>query len=229
LPSGRVAPGPDPRPAAAGCPRKEVRMDTSAAALAAGAVPGYRRLHRMNVFLSLVALASWWELGLRQGAELGAARPLNLAVAAAIMVLARLAASGVEALAYTVWWRTRGARLPYARFLVALVALSLVDRFAQDLAALAGREPALAPWLAPLAGLQLLAERWSGVEPGARAAFGGLGLLALARIGITAWLQSAGTGRHLREALLVTVTAWFATRVALWWTMDLMRGMSPLR
>ena len=204
-------------------------MNPSAAVLTARATPDPRRMHRMNVFLFLIAVASWWELGLRQGGEFGAGQHLNLAVAATLMVLARLAASAVEALAYTLWWRTRGARLPYARFLVALVALSLVDRFAQSVATLAGRAPALAPWLAPLAGLQLLKDRWPGAEAGLWVAFGSLGLLTLARIAITAWLQSAGTGRRLRGPLLVTTVAWLATRVGLWWTMDLFRGMSPLR
>jgi hypothetical protein len=204
-------------------------MNSSAAALAAHATPDHRRMHRMNVFLFLIAIASWWELGLRQGGELGAGQQLNLAVAATIMVLARLAASAVEALAYTLWWRTRGARLPYARFFVALVALSLVDRFAQSLVALAGRAPALAPWLAPVAGLQLLKDRLPAVEPVLWVAFGSLGLLTLARIAITAWLQSVGTGCRLRGPLLVTTLAWLATRVALWWAMDLFRGMSPLR
>ena len=204
-------------------------MDPAAAARAARAAPDPRRMHRMNVFLSLVALASWWELGLRQGGELGAGQSLNLAVAATVMALARLAASAVEALAYTLWWRARGARLPYTRFLVALVALSLVDRFAQGLVALAGHAPALAPWLAPVAGLLLLRDRLPGVAPVLWVAFGSLGLLTLARIAITAWLQSIGTGRRLRGPLLVTTMAWFATRVALWWTMDLARGASPLR
>ena len=204
-------------------------MDSSAAAPAARTAPDHCRMHRMNVFLFLIALGSWWELGLRQGGELGAGQRLNLTVAATIMVLARLAASAVEALAYTLWWRTHGARLPYLRFLVALVALSLVDRFAQSLIALAGRAPALTPWLAPVAGLQLLKDRLPAVEPVLWVAFGSLGLLTLARIVITAWLQSVGTGRGLRGPLLVTTLAWLATRVALWWTMDLFRGMSPLR
>ncbi len=204
-------------------------MDPSVAALAARTAPDPRRMHRMNVFLFVVALASWWELGLRQGRELGAGQHLNLAVAAGIMVLARLAASAVEALAYTLWWRTRGARLPYVRFFVALVALSLVDRFAQSLVALAGRSPGLAPWLAPVAGLQLVRERLPGLEPALWVAFGGLGLLTLTRLAITAWLQATGAGRRLRETLLVTAVAWLATRVALWWAMDLFRGMSPLR
>jgi hypothetical protein len=204
-------------------------MDSSVAALPARAAPDHRRMQRMNVFLFLVALASWWEAGYRQGSELGAGQHLNLAVAATIMVLARLLASAVEALAYSLWWRTRGARLPYLRFLVALVALSLVDRLALSLAVLAGRAPALAPWLAPLAGLQLLRDRLPGVEPVLWVAFGSLGLLTLSRIALTAWLQSAGTGCRLRGPLLVTTLAWLATRVALWWTMDLSRGMSPLR
>lgn len=204
-------------------------MNPSAAILAVHAAPDPHRLHRMNVFLCLVALASWWELGLRQGRELGAGQPLSLVAAATIMVLARLAASAVEALAYTLWWRARGTRLPYARFLVALVALSLVDRFAQSLVALATRTPSLAPWLAPVAGFQLLKDRLPGVSPVLWVAFGGLGLLTLARIVITAWLQSVGTGRRLRGPLLVTTLAWFATRIALGWTVDLLRGMSPLR
>jgi hypothetical protein len=204
-------------------------MDSSAAVPAPRTAPDPRRMHRMNVFLGLIALASLWEVGLRQGGELGAGQHLNLAVAATLMVLARLTASAVEALAYTLFWRSRGTRLPYARFLVGLVALSLVDRFAQSLVALAGRVPALTPWLAPIAGLQLLKDRLPGVEPVLWVAFGSLGLLTLARIAITAWLQSAGTGRRLRGPLLVTTLAWLATRVGLWWAMDLLRGMSPLR
>jgi hypothetical protein len=204
-------------------------MSSSAGALAAHAVPDFRRLHRMNVFLFLVALASWWELGFRQGPDVAAGQHLNLAVAATVMMLARLGASAVEALAYALWWRTRGARLPYARFLVALVALSLVDRCAEGLAALAGRVPALAAGLAPVAGLQLLRDRWPGLEPGLWVAFGSLGLLTLARITITAWLQSAALGRRLRGPLLLTTLAWLGTRVALWWTLDLFRGTSPLR
>lgn len=204
-------------------------MESSAGALPARAVPDERRMQRMNVFLFLVALASWWEVGCQQGRDLGAGPHLNLAVAATLMVLARLAASAVEALAYVLWWRTRGARLPYLRFLVALVGLSLVDRLALSLVALAGRAPALGPWLAPVAGLQLLKDRLPGVEPVLWVAFGSLGLLTLARIALTAWLQSAGTGRRLRGPLFVTTLAWLATRVALWWTMDLSRGLSPLR
>jgi len=203
-------------------------MDSSAAVLGARGVPQETGLRRMNLFLALVAVVAWWELGLRQGGALGAGPHLPAVLAATLMVLARLAANSLEALAYLLWWRTRGARLPYLRFLVALVALSLVDRFALDLAALASRTPALAPLLAPIAGIQLIRGRLPGAEPGLWAAFGSLGLLTLARIAITAWLQAAGTGRRLRGALLLTAGAWLAGRVVLWWTLDLVRGASPL-
>ena len=204
-------------------------MDPSAAILPARAAPDERRMHRMNLFLFLVALVFWWEAGYRQGASFGSGLRMNLAVAATLMVLMRLAASAVEALAYRLWWRTRGARLPYARFLVALIAISLVDRFGQSLFTVAGRDPSIAPWLAPIAGVQLLKPGLPYVEPGLWAAFGGLGLLTLARILLTAWFQSLGTGRRLRGPLALTTLAWLVTRVAVWWTVDLARGMSPLR
>jgi len=200
-------------------------MDSSAAIPCASAASAGPRLHRLHVFLLVVALLSWWEAAWRQGAALGAGQHLNLAFAATIMVTARLAASACEALAYVLWWRTRGARLPYVRFLVALVALSLVDRFALSLGGLAERTPALAGWLAPIAGLQLVGRHASALAT----SFGSFGLLTLARLVVTAWLQAEGLGRRLGGPLLVTVAAWLVTRVALWWTLDLLRGMSPVR
>ncbi len=46
---------------------------------------------------------------------------------------------------------------------------------------------------------------------------------------MTAHLQAAGLGRPIGAPLLVTLVAWLLTRVLLWWTMDLFRGMSPMR
>ena len=186
------------------------------------------RWRRATVLLFALALAAWAEMGWRQGSALLAGRHPDLAVAAALMVAAHLAASAIEASAYVLWWRTRGARLAWRPFFAALVALSLVDRCSASLASLAARAPALAPWLAPLAGPQLVRDSLPGVEPGLWAAFGGLGLLTLARLGATAWLQAAGTGRRLRVALALTAGVWLATRVAVWWAADLARGRSPL-
>jgi hypothetical protein len=205
----------------------EVAMDSLILTWSTSAPPEAARWRRGAALLFALALLSWAELGWRQGGSL-AARHVNLAVAAGLMTAAHLAAGAIEASAYVLWWRTRGARLAWSPFFVGLVALSLVDRCAASLAALAQRAPALAPWLAPLAGPQLVRASLPGLEPGLWAAFGGLGLLTLARITATAWLQAAGTGRRLRAALVATALAWLATRVAVWWTVDLVRGMSPL-
>jgi len=193
---------------------------------ASPAEPGTRRTY---VVIAIVALASWWEAAYRQGGDVGLGRHLNLAAAATIMVAARVAGSAIEALVYTLWWRTRGARLPYAPICVALVALSAVDRLALSLAGVVTRTPALAPWLAPVAGLHLLGSAWLAAEPGLRAALGSLGLLTLTRIAMTAWFQAAALRRPLGGALLVTGVVWLASRVMQWWTTDLLRGMSPIR
>ena len=203
-------------------------MDSPTVTWSGQGPPDAVRWRRAGALLFVVALVSWWELGWRQAGALGAVRQAGPAVAAALMAAAHLAASAVEASAYALWWRTRGARLPWWPFFVGLVALSLVDRLATGLAELALRSPSLAPWLAPLAGPQLVRGRPSGAEAGLWAAFGGLGALTVARIAATAWLQAAGTGRRLRAALAVTALAWLVTRVAVWWTVDLVRGRSPL-
>jgi hypothetical protein len=205
----------------------EVAMDTPILTWSAAAPPDADRWRRAAALLFALALLSWAESGWRQGSGLAVPRA-SLAITAALMVAAHLAASGVEAAAYVLWWRTRGARLAWAPFFVGLVALSLADRCAASLTALAEHAPALAAWLAPVAGAQLVRGALPGVEPGLWAAFGGLGLLTLARIAATAWLQAAGTGRRLRAALAVTALAWLFTRVAVWWCLDLVRGMSPL-
>lgn len=203
-------------------------MDSWAATWSGQGPPDAVRWRRAGALLFVLALISWWELGWRQAGALGAGRQAAPAVAAGLMAAAHLAASAVEASAYALWWRTRGARLPWRPFFVGLVALSLVDRLATGLAELALRSPSLAPWLAPLAGPQLVRARLPGLEPGLWAAFGGLGALTLVRLAATALLQAAGTGRRLQAALAVTALVWLATRVAVWWTVDLVRGMSPL-
>lgn len=204
-------------------------MESSASSLAPCARPADPGFDRLNRFLFLVALATWGEAGWRQGAALAAGTThLPVAVAAALMIASRLAAGAVEALAYALWWRGRGARLPFARFFVALVALSLVDRCTLGLAALAAANPGLAPLLAPLAGPQALGARFDA-GAGLRAACGAIGALTLARVVITAWLQSVQAGRRMREALAVTAVAWLGSRVAVWWLVDLARGMSPIR
>jgi hypothetical protein len=206
----------------------EVSMDSPAATACARGPTDAAQWRRGGALLFVVALASWWELGYRQGSGLGVEPHVNLMLAAGLMVVAHLGANAIEASTYVLGWRACGVRLPWSPFFVGLVALSLVDGVAANLAGLAEGSPWLAPWLATLAGPQLVREGLPGVGTGLWAAFGGLGLLTLARITATAWLQAAGTGRRLRTAFAVTALTWLATRVAVWWTVDLVRGRSPL-
>jgi hypothetical protein len=205
----------------------ELSANVLAPRVAVRGCPDDQRFERMTRFLALVSLAFWCETGWRQGAALfGGAATAKLAIAAVLMLFSRLGANAIEALAYVLWWRARGARLPYIRFLVALVALSLVDRFSLALTSLAAHTPALGPLLAPLAGPQALGDRFD-LAPGLRAACGAFGALTLSRIVITAWLQSVQTGERMRGALAVTALVWLGSRVALWWLLDLARGASP--
>ncbi len=184
---------------------------------------------REQLFFAAVALVAWGWVAWRDGAAAFHGPRQHAAVAATLMLLARLGASAVEAAAYVLFWRARGERLPYVRFLLGLIALSLVDYLALCLTSLARHQAALAPWLAPVAGASLVRARWPGIEPGLWSAFGSLGLLTLARVAATGWLQAHGLGRRLRGPLLVAVVAWLASRVVVWWTLDLARGMSPAR
>jgi len=204
-------------------------MRTSAAVRPAPLPPAHAGLLRQQLFLAVMALLLWWWLAWRDGAAFFTGPRGQVALAATFMVLGRLCASAVEALAYVAFWRTRGARLPYGRFLVGLVALSLTDHLALGLTGLARHDATLAPWLAPLAGAHLVRERWPGIEPGLWSAFGGLGLLTLARLVMTGWLQASGLGRRLRGPLFLTTAVWIVSRVVVWWGADLVRGMSPVR
>ncbi len=203
-------------------------MSTSAIIPPASASPTDRRSTRTYAVFLVIALVSWWEAAYRQGAGLGGERHLAPALVASVMIVARVLASAVEALTYVLWWRWRGERLPYARFLVALLALSIVDRLALSLAAWATRAPSLAPWIAPVVGPHVLGKDWLHGQAGLRAAFGSLGVLTAARVGLTAWVQAAALRRRLGGVLLLTCGAWLLTRIALWWTVDLLRGRSLL-
>jgi hypothetical protein len=83
-------------------------------------------------------------------------------------------------------------------------------------------------WLVWLAGLHLASGTPFQDSSAVRAGFGSVSLLTAARIVITASGQAQGTHRPLLEAIGWTLLVWLLTRLAVMWSIDLIRGMSPL-
>jgi hypothetical protein len=173
---------------------------------------------------------SWWK---EIFAQTEAAAMTAAGAAPAALVWLGLGARGLatltEAAVYVLWWKSHGARLRYWRFAAWIAALSAADLFGFALGRAAQHAPDVVRILcAILAGPLAGGDPWV-VASGAMAAFGNLGLLTLLRIGVTAWAQARGTGRSPGGALVVTGHAWLLTRLATWWSFDLLRGMSPVR
>jgi hypothetical protein len=76
-------------------------------------------------------------------------------------------------------------------------------------------------------GIGLLRQRFPGLGAGVWAGFGTAGLLTGLRIYLTARQQARALETPIAGPLALTLTAWLVTRVAVWWGLDLLRGMSP--
>lgn len=173
---------------------------------------------------------SWWREIAAQTAAAGNPEPITVpATMAWLGLVARALATLTEAGCYVLWWKGRGARLPFWRFSAWVATLSAADLLGFALRRAAIDAPDALRWLCVvLAGPGAL-----DPEPIARSsaasAFGNFGVLTLLRIGMTAWAQARGTGRSLRGPVAMTAAAWLLTRLAAWWSFDLLRGMSPVR
>lgn len=177
------------------------------------------------VWLVLVWLY-WFELGRETfGATLGDDVPPRGVVFAAIgSVAARIMMELLETGFYVAIWRGLGRTLPFSTFFVAIVSLSTLDMIALQLANWAADSPSW--WVAVLSGFHTLPGVLAG-EPGLRLGFGGVGLLALARVAGTIRAQRLAGGRWTTSAAL-TLAVWLAGRLVTWWSTDLVRGLSPL-
>lgn len=147
---------------------------------------------------------------------------------AAFAVAARVPALLSEAVVYHLWWRARGFRLPFWRFTSWVAMLSTIDVLGFSIRRAAGDDSEA---------LRVLAAVFAGPggpggatapASGIAAAFGSLGILTIVRIGMTAWAQARGIGYALGRPLLLTAGAWLVSRIIAWWSVDLLRGMSPL-
>jgi hypothetical protein len=173
----------------------------------------------------------WWRAGAAEAVrpEQSPLPAWASAIAPALIVTGKLAGFLIETSLYRLLWRGRGRSLPFWRFFCVVASASMADVLALQVAGIAHRGPAgLAAWLAPVAGAHLAGGWVAGWSPALRAAFGTAGLLTALRLGLTAHAQRQALGIPMRSALTWTALVWLATRIALLFAVDLMRGMSPL-
>ena len=171
---------------------------------------------------------SWWQATNQEmgPAERAGATAAGLAIG--LSLAGKLTGWLVESSFYHYFWKGRGRRLPFWRFFCVVASASTADLLSRVLAASVRRDPGLGPWLAWIAGLQLAqGPAWLSA-PALRAMFGTLGLLTVVRLSLTAQAQRAALGLSFARALAWTAVIWLLTRIALFFAVDLMSGMSPL-
>ena len=173
---------------------------------------------------------SWWKEILAQvQAAASAGEAVDPHTMAALTLGARALGALSESAFYVLWRKSSEACLPYWRFTYWVASLSAADLLGFALRRVVGEAPGfLRISCAVLTGPAAL-DPAPVADPGVMAAFGGLGVLTLLRVGMTAWAQARGIGRSLGGPLLLTTSAWLLTRLAGWWSLDLMKGLSPVR
>ena len=141
-------------------------------------------------------------------------------LAAACGVCTQLAFSGLEAFLYARAWRATGRRLPWLRTAAALFVISSLEAFA--LSVLQRPDATSFAWLVGARAT------WPGgiATSGLDRALGAFGALALARIALTTHVQARGSGAGHVHASVMVLAGWLGSRLALWWTADLLRGRS---
>ncbi|MCC6652485.1 MAG: hypothetical protein IT348_15145, partial [Candidatus Eisenbacteria bacterium] len=175
--------------------------------------------------LLFLPLAAWFDAARRALDAAGGERTAGLSEGALVGATLALVMAGtlVECAFHRALWSARGARVAFAPLLLAVWLLSALEPLAG--AAMEWCPPGSAGslGLAPWVGARALAA--PGGQPDAWAvAFGGAGLLAAARIALSAAAQARLAGRAWREALLQVLLVWLASHVALAWTLALVRG-----
>lgn len=181
----------------------------------------------LPLFYLWLAWSWWFEIRVQVLAVAETVPAMDAEAMATFALGARALATLSEAGVYALWWRGRGHRLPYWRFLCWVAALSTTDLLAYSLRrAIEAAPDALRMVAAALAGPGVL-EPPSAAGAGGMAGFGSLGVLAATRVTATAWAQARGIGRPLAGPLVLTVLAWLLTRLVGWWSLDLMKGLSP--
>jgi hypothetical protein len=189
-------------------------MTTSSIAPATAADIGEAR---MRVTALLVA-TMWLEVLEASARTTHAAKPWLAALAG---LAAQLAFTAGEAAAAGSAWRLIGRHVAWGVLAPRLLVASAAETLAVSVAA--GRTHLPRAWALALAGPRA---GEGAPSHGLAAAFAAVGLLALVRLLLSAWLQARAARARFRSAVTLVLALWLGSRLAVWWTFDLLQGRS---
>jgi hypothetical protein len=176
--------------------------------------------------------ASIWFEALWRATHDAPASPLTPTVAAAVGLATQLVYTSLEASLATAAWSSLGRDVRWSALAPALLTASVTEAIAVSV--IAERPYLPQAWRVALAGARALPEHVA-MSPLAQA-FAGFGVLALVRLALATWAHVEALracGRHStsasprwRDAALMVLTFYTASRLAIWWGLDLFRGRS---
>jgi len=172
---------------------------------------------RMRVTALLVA-TMWLEVLEATARAAHTAKPWLVACAG---LVAQLAFTAGEAAVAAAGWQAIGRRVRWSALAPRLLVASAAETLAVSIAA--GRAHLPRGWALALAGPRA-AE--SAPPHGLAAAFAAVGLLAIVRLLLSAWLQARAARASFASAITLVLALWLGSRLAVWWTFDLLQGRS---
>ena len=177
-----------------------------------------RAAARVRVTALLVA-TMWLEVLHGAAAAAHASSPWLVAL---VGLGSQLVFTAGEAAAAVACWGALGRRVPWRALAPRLLVASSAETLAVSIAA--GRAHLPRAWAFALAGPR--AAEPAGPSHGLAAAFAAVGTLALVRMLLSAWLQSRAARASFAVAMALVLTMWLVSRLAVWWTFDLLQGRS---
>src|SRR5437773_2591801 len=179
-----------------------------------------------RMWVTALLVGMMW-LDVMYGSPVGA-QPFARWLVALAGLAAELAFTVCEAAAAVASWRVLGRLVRWSELAPRLLVASSVETLAVSIAA--GRAHLPRGWALALAGTRALegapAAGVSGPSHGLAAAFAAFGVLAIVRMVFSAALQARVARATFSAALLLVIVMWLVSRLAMWWTFDLLQGRS---
>lgn len=175
-----------------------------------------------HVRLTALLVAALWFDVLWESARHVRVGVLPPAAAAAAGLTTQVLFTALEALVARAAWRASGRLLRWRDLAPRLFAVSSAEAFALSVAT---GGTVLPSWLAQLlAGAR--AAPGAVPDTGLAFAFATFGLLTVLRVMLSAHTQARLAGARWSQALGLVTMLYLATRLAMWWSSDLMQGRS---